>query len=286
MLEISDSTAAQAFGIGDAVLRGAGHLPQGTTLTLHVALRITARASAPNVVAVLDGSDPAGARQYVLFSAHMDHIGVAGPNNAACRSAGGDSICNGADDDASGTVAVIEIARAFARLTPHPRRSLVFLTVSGEEKGLWGSGYFTAHPMVPLDSLVADLNIDMVGRNWTDTIAVIGKEQSSLGATVDSVAAAHPELRMTPIRDPWPAENFYERSDHYNFARRGVPILFFFNGVHADYHRVSDEVAKIDGEKEARIVQLIFYTGLALAEARGRPRWDADSYRRVVESAN
>jgi Zn-dependent M28 family amino/carboxypeptidase len=91
---------------------------------------------------------------------------------------------------------------------------------------------------------------------------------------------------MTPIRDPWPAENFYERSDHYNFARRGVPILFFFNGVHADYHRVSDEVAKIDGEKEARIVQLIFYTGLALAEARGRPRWDADSYRRVVESAN
>jgi hypothetical protein len=286
MLEISDSTAAHTLGLGEAVLHGAKPFAQGAWLTLHVALRITARTTAPNVVAVLAGSDPQHAGQYVLFGAHMDHIGVAGPGNAACRSAGGDSICNGADDDASGTIAVIEVARAFARLTPPPRRSLVFLAVSGEEKGLWGSGYFTAHPMVPLDSVVADLNIDMVGRNWTDTIAVIGKEQSSLGATVDSAADAHPELRMTPIRDPWPAENFYERSDHYNFARRGVPILFFFNGVHADYHRVSDEVAKIDGEKEARVVKLIFYTGLALADAEGRPRWDADSYRRVVESAN
>jgi hypothetical protein len=286
VLEIPETTAARAFGIGPAMLRGELPLPRDWSLTLHVARRTAARATAPNVVGVLEGSDPKLAGQYVLLSAHMDHIGVASGTNASCRAVGGDSICNGDDDDASGTVAVIETARAFTRLIPRPRRSVVFITVSGEEKGLWGSEYFAGHPVVPLDSVVADLNIDMVGRNWTDTIAVIGKEQSSLGPTVDSVAAAHPELRMTPIRDPWPAENFYVRSDHYNFARRGVPILFFFNGVHADYHRVSDEVAKIDGEKEARIVKLIFYTGLALTEADGRPRWDPRSYRRVVEAAN
>jgi hypothetical protein len=286
VLEIPDTAAARAFGLDAAMLRGDVPLPRDLSLTLHVARRLAARTTAPNVVAVLEGSDPKLAGQYVLLSAHMDHIGVASATNPACRAAGADSICNGADDDASGTVAVIEAARAFARLTPRPRRSLVFLTVSGEEKGLWGSEYFTGHPLVPLDSVVADLNVDMVGRNWTDTIAVIGKEQSSLGSTVDSVAAAHPELRMTPIRDPWPAENFFVRSDHYNFARRGVPILFFFNGVHADYHRVSDEVAKINGEKEARVVKLIFYTALALTEADGRPRWDPTSYRRVVEAAN
>jgi len=124
----------------------------------------------------------------------------------------------------------------------------------------------------------------MVGRNWKDTIAVIGKEQSDLGATVDRVAQAHPELSMTPIGDIWPLEHFYTRSDHYNFARRGIPILFFFNGTHPDYHQVSDEVSKIDGEKESRIVKLLFYVGLEIAGAPRRPRWDPESYRRVVES--
>ena len=150
----------------------------------------------------------------------------------------------------------------------------------------WGSEYFTAHPTVPLDAIVADLNADMVGRNWKDTIAVIGKEQSNLGATLDRVASAHPELHLTPIGDIWPTEHFYSRSDHYNFARRGVPILFFFNGTHADYHQVSDEVSRIDAEKESRIVRLIFYLGLEVASATARPRWDPASYRRVVEGAN
>ena len=118
------------------------------------------------------------------------------------------------------------------------------------------SEYFAEHPTVPLSNIVADLNSDMVGRNWKDTIAVIGKEHSDLGRTLDRVAAAHPEFRMTPIDDIWPQENFYFRSDHYNFARKGVPILFFFNGTHPDYHQVSDEVTKIDAEKESRIIKI------------------------------
>ena len=133
--------------------------------------------------------------------------------------------------------------------------------MSGEEKGLWGSAYFTAHPPVPLDQVVADLNMDMIGRNWPDTIVAIGKDHSEprphprVGGN-----AAHPELRMTAIDDRWPEERFYFRSDHYNFARAGVPILFFINGVHPDYHGPSDSPDKIDAEKESRILQLLFWT--------------------------
>jgi len=222
--------------------------------------------SAPNVVGILEGSDPGLKHEYVVYSAHMDHLGVGAPVN-------GDSVYNGADDDASGTIAVVEAAEAFAQLEPRPRRSIIFLTVSGEEKGLWGSAYFTENPPVPLAQVVADLNLDMVGRNWRDTIVVIGKEHSDLGATLNRVGAAHPELGLRPIDDLWPEQSYYTRSDHYNFARRGVPILFFFNGTHPDYHRVSDSPDKIDVEKEARIIKLAFYVGLEVANAAQRPRW-------------
>jgi hypothetical protein len=235
---------------------------------------------APNVVGLLRGSDPRLRDEYVVFSAHMDHVGTAG--RGRCRAQGTDSICNGADDDASGTVSVMELAEAFSRLTPRPRRSLIFLTVSGEERGLWGSDYFAGHPPVPVERLVANLNLDMVGRNWKDTISAIGKEHSDLGATLARVNAAHPELRMTAVDDLWPAENFYFRSDHYNFARRGVPVLFFFNGTHEDYHRPSDHPDKIDAEKQARLTQLVFYLGLDIANAAERPRWNPESYRRIV----
>ena len=235
---------------------------------------------APNVVGILRGSDPRLRDEYVVFSAHMDHVGTAG--RGRCRAQGTDSICNGADDDASGTVSVMELAEAFARLTPRPKRSLVFLTVSGEERGLWGSDYFAGHPPVPVERLVADLNLDMVGRNWKDTISAIGKEHSDLGATLARVNAAHPELHMTAVDDLWPAENFYFRSDHYHFARRGVPILFFFNGTHEDYHRPSDQPEKIDAEKQARLTQLVFYLGLEVANAAERPRWNPNSYREIV----
>ncbi len=223
--------------------------------------------------------------QYVFFTGHMDHIGTPG-SGEGCVARGADSICNGADDDGSGTTAVLEAAEAFAQLQPRPKRSLVFMTVSGEERGLWGSRWYSDHPTLPLANTVADLNTDMVGRNWKDTIAVIGKEHSDLGATLNRVGAAHPELHMTPIDDIWPQENFYFRSDHYNFARKGVPILFFFNGTHADYHQVGDSPDKIDAEKESRIIKLVFYLGLDIANAPAKPKWNPDSYRRIVEGAH
>jgi hypothetical protein len=248
---------------------------QGLTLTLTQRTR-EEDVTAPNVVGILEGSDPALRDEYVVFSAHMDHVGIGTPDER------GDSIFNGADDDASGTTAVIEIAEAMASLPTAPRRSMIFLLVSGEEKGLWGSEYFSENPSVPASRIVADLNIDMVGRNWPDTIVAIGKEHSDLGATLERVNAAHPELRMTAIDDIWPEESFYTRSDHYNFAIKGVPILFFFNGTHADYHGRDDEPDRIDGEKAARIARLVFYLGAELANADARPSWNPESYRRIV----
>jgi hypothetical protein len=248
---------------------------EGPTLTLTQRL-VEADIAAPNVVGLLEGSDPNLRDEYVIFSGHMDHVGIGAPD------ANGDSIFNGADDDASGTVAVIEIAEAVASLPTPPRRSMLFLLVSGEEKGLWGSEYYADNPSVPVESMVADFNTDMVGRNWPDTIVAIGKEHSDLGQTLERVNAAHPELGMTAIDDLWPEESFYTRSDHFNFARKGVPILFFFNGTHDDYHGRDDEVDRIDGEKAARIARLVFYLGVEVANAEERPRWNPDSYARIV----
>jgi Zn-dependent M28 family amino/carboxypeptidase len=122
----------------------------------------------------------------------------------------------------------------------------------------------------------------MVGRNWPDTIVAIGKEHSDLGQTLERVNAAHPELGMTAIDDLWPEESFYTRSDHFNFARKGVPILFFFNGTHDDYHGRDDEPDRIDGEKAARIARLVYYLGVEVANAEQRPRWNPDSYASIV----
>ncbi len=240
------------------------------------------RATAPVVVGRLDGSDKKLAATYVAFSAHMDHIGVAG---GQCEAMGADSICNGADDDGSGTVGVVELAEAFSQKKARPKRSMLFIGVSGEEKGLWGSSYFVEHPTVPLDSIVADLNIDMIGRNWKDTVVAIGREHSDLGATLDSVNARHPELGMRPVADLWPQENLYFRSDHYNFARKGIPILFFTTGLHEDYHKASDSPDKIDAEKEARLLQLLFYLGQDVANNPARPRWNPESYQKIVKGA-
>ena len=236
---------------------------------------VTSSQLAPNTVGILEGSDPVLKNEYLVYSAHMDHIGVT-PGRA-------DSINNGADDDGSGTTGVIELAEAFSRPGARPRRSIIFLTVSGEEKGLWGSDYFARHPPVPLGQIVANINMDMIGRNWPDTIVAIGKEHSDLGTTLERVNRAHPELGMTAIDDRWPEERFYFRSDHYNFARRGVPILFFFNGVHDDYHQVTDSPEKINSEKEARILQLLFYLGREIGDATKRPEWKAESYEEIVE---
>jgi Zn-dependent M28 family amino/carboxypeptidase len=261
----------------------AAHPLAAVRVQLAVHQQVLERTSAPNVVGILDGSDVALKKEYVFFTAHMDHIGTPAAGEG-CTARGGDSICNGADDDGSGTVAVVELAQAFASARERPKRSLVFMTVSGEERGLWGSAYFAEHPTVPLGNVVADLNSDMVGRNAKDTLAVIGREHSNLGRVVDSVARAHPELNIKPVGDLWPQEGLYYRSDHYNFAKKGVPILFFTTGLHRDYHQVSDSPDKIDVEKEARFARLVFYLGQAVANAPARPRWNPESYKQIVGS--
>jgi hypothetical protein len=279
--EVSLARLVAAHGVDLASLRARADADArvdaiaGLEITLTINSRDEA-ITAPNVVGILDGSDPELKDEYVVFSGHMDHVGVGSPD------ANGDSIFNGADDDASGTIAVVEIAEAMVALPSPPKRSMVFLLVSGEEKGLWGSEWFSGNPTVPIEQLVANLNTDMVGRNWTDTIVAIGKEHSDLGETLNRVNGDHPELRMTAIDDIWPEERFYFRSDHYNFARKGVPILFFFNGTHDDYHGRDDEPDRIDAEKAARIARLVFYLGVDIGNALERPKWNPESYARIV----
>jgi hypothetical protein len=232
----------------------------------------------PNVAAILPGSDPVLRDTYVVFSAHIDHTGICAPGTA-------DPICNGADDDASGTSAIMELAEAFAMLPTAPKRSIIFLGVSGEEKGLLGSSYYADNPTVPIESIVANVNIDMIGRNNPDSVVVIGKTYSTLGPLLEQVNSQHPELRMTTSDDLWPDQRFFFRSDHFNFARREVPAIFFFTGVHEDYHRPSDTVDKIDLDKITRITRLIFHYGNAIANAEQPPQWDPaglEEVRRLV----
>jgi hypothetical protein len=232
----------------------------------------------PNVVGILRGSDPVLRNEYVVFSAHIDHTGICAPTAA-------DRICNGADDDASGTSAIMELAEAYAMLPVKPRRSMVFLGVSGEEKGLLGSAYYADNPTVPIENIAANVNLDMIGRNNPDSVVVIGQTYSSLGPLLQRVNAQQPALRMTVSDDLWPDQRFFFRSDHFNFARREVPAIFFFTGTHEDYHRPSDTVDKIDLDKITRITRLIFHYGLAIANDDQRPQWDPaglEEVRRLV----
>lgn len=243
-------------------------LPQIGELTATItAARSVSETHPPNVVGILRGSDPALANTYVVFSAHIDHVGVGTPD------ATGDSIYNGADDDASGTSVVMEVAEAFASLPVAPARSIIFLGVSGEEKGLFGSKHFAEHPPVPIDSIVANINLDMVGRNEPDSVIGIGLDYSSLGPLARRIARDRPELGITVADDPMPEEQLFLRSDHYSFASRGVPAIFFTTGLHDDYHRPSDEPDTIDDDKAARVGRLAFYLAAAIASDPGRPQW-------------
>lgn len=268
-----------AAGIdSDGMRRGAvpeRRVLNGLTVEIHLARLFLSRGAVPNVIGVLEGSDPALRHEYVAYSAHIDHIGV--------TSGQADSINNGADDNASGVAGLLELAEAFSRPGVRPRRSILFIAPSAEEPGLLGSAYFTEHPTVPLENIVADINMDLIGRNWPDSVIAVGLEQSDLGATLGRVVAAHRELRMTPIRDRWPEERIFYRSDHYNFARSGVPILFFTSGTHQDYHRPTDTPERINGEKVSRLLRLLFHLGASVADQASRPRWNADSYQQIVE---
>jgi hypothetical protein len=282
IIEIHERTLGPVLtsvGMAPNRLRRAPHGERKTaerlTVEIRLAGRILSQAQLPNVIGVLEGSDPALRHEYVAYSAHIDHIGLT-PGQA-------DSINNGADDNASGVAGLLELAEAFSQPGVRPRRSFLFLAPSAEEPGLLGSAHFMAHPTVPLENIVADINMDLIGRNWPDSVIAVGLEHSDLGKLLEQVAKKHPELRMTPIADRWPEERIFYRSDHYNFARNGVPILFFTSGTHPDYHRPSDAPDRINGEKESRLVRLLFHVGYAVANADSRPRWTAESYRQIVE---
>jgi hypothetical protein len=226
-----------------------------------------------NVAAIVHGSDPVLSRTYVAFGAHYDHIGIVAP-------VAGDSIANGADDDGSGSVALLAIARSLQQAPTKPKRSVLFVWHVGEEKGLLGSTYFVDHPTVPIDSIVAQLNADMIGRNDASLLYIVGPraapngQSRKLGALVDSVNAAEP-LPFAINRD-WDSvthpEHIYERSDHFNYARKGIPIVFFTTGMHDDYHKPGDEPQKIDYEKMARVARLMRDVGVAAANSATRPR--------------
>ncbi len=240
------------------------------TFTAHVALQ-TVPLTGYNVVAISPGSDARLRASYVAFGAHLDHVGIQSGMTP-------DSIANGADDDGSGSVSMLAIARA-ARAQPH-RRSLLFVWHTGEEKGLLGSTWFTDHPTVPIDSIVAQLNADMVGRNAPGELYVVGPQAApdgqsrALGAILDSVNAAEAQpfrfnRSFDSSTDP---ERIYYRSDHYNYARKGIPIIFFTTGLHADYHKVTDSPDKIGYVKMALVDRLIMDLGLAVANRPTRPR--------------
>ncbi len=226
-----------------------------------------------NVIGVIRGSDPLLSRTYVAYGAHYDHIGIVAP-------VAGDSVANGADDDGSGVVSLLAIARAMQRSPVRPKRSTLFVWHVGEEKGLLGSAYFVQHPTVPIDSIVAQLNADMVGRNAASLLYTVGpraapnNQSRRLGAIVDSVNATQPVPFL--INRDWDSathpEHIYERSDHFNYARKGIPIVFFTTGLHDDYHTPSDEASKIDYEKMTRVARLMRDVGCAVANDATRPR--------------
>ncbi len=266
----SAEPAFAAAGADLVALRDGGASPPtaiGELTATITAARAVSETHPPNVVGILRGSDPVLSNTYVVLSAHFDHVGVGAPDET------GDSIFNGADDDASGTSVMMEVAEAFASAGVRPARSLIFLAVSGEEKGLFGSRHFVANSPVPLDSIVANVNMDMVGRNAPDSVIGIGLDYTSLGPLVQRIAREQPALGLTVMPDPVPEERLFLRSDHYNFAREGVPAIFFTTGLHDDYHRPSDEPDTIDDDKAARVGRLVFHLTAAVASDPERPTW-------------
>jgi hypothetical protein len=231
-----------------------------------------------NVVAVRRGSDPELADSYVVLTAHYDHVGIGSPDET------GDSIYNGADDDASGTAAIVEMAEAFASLPEAPARSVIFLAVSGEEKGLLGSmAYAEDPPMIDIGAVVANVNMDMIGRNAPDTVIGIGQEYSTLQGILDEIQSHHPELGLNVILDPAPEKNFFFRSDQLAFVQQGIPAVFFTTDDHEDYHRPSDEADKIDNDKAARIAKLGFLMAYHIAQDPTPPSWTEEGRAQVEE---
>ena len=238
-----------------------------------------------NVVGIVEGTDPALRDTYVVYGAHYDHSGyLEGPPRPG-RSGQpppdpNDRIYNGADDDGSGTVAIMAIARAFAE-GPKPRRSLLFVWHAGEERGLLGSRYNADFPVVPVEKMLAHLNMDMVGRNRdnkpeeSNTVYVVGSDRISTelhNINEDANASLPRPLTLDyEMNDPADPQSIYTRSDHYSYATKGIPIIFYFTGLHPDYHQVSDTVDKIVFDKVQRVAQLAYETGRRVANLDHAP---------------
>jgi len=238
-----------------------------------------------NVVAIWEGSDPVLKNQMVAIGAHYDHVGM-NPN-----APGPDKIWNGADDDGSGTVSVLSIAEALAHAQKRPKRSVLFVWHCGEEKGLWGSEYFNKFPTVDIKNVIAQLNIDMIGRSkkpgdtnpknkelsGENEIYVIGKDMmsSTLGSIVDGTNRSYLKLNYdTRYDDPKDPNRFFFRSDHFNYAQNGIPIAFWFDGVHEDYHQPGDSPDKIDYQKMEKVARTILLTLWELTDLKERPKID------------
>lgn len=215
---------------------------------------------APNVIGWVQGSDPDLRDEFVVLSAHFDHLGGIDDNP------GLDQIYNGADDNASGTAALLEIAGALGAMPIPPKRSVVFLAVSGEELGLRGSIHYMGHAPFPPQATVANLNFDMIGRGESDHIWLVHEVTSDLAPIAIAVAAQHPDLGLTP--EDRPDNAFTSRSDSGAFVLYGIDALFFHSGLHAEYHEVSDEVELLDTKKIEKVAKLGYWVAVELA---GRP---------------
>ncbi|NIG52162.1 M28 family peptidase [Chitinophaga sp. Cy-1792] len=250
-------------------------IPVHVRVPIHIQLDKKSNVYRPsNILGYLAGTDKK--EEVVFVTAHYDHLGISDGQ-----------LYPGADDDGSGTSAVIEIATAFAKAKAAghgPRRSMVFMLFSGEEKGLLGSGYYISHPVYPLSNSVADLNIDMIGRidpaheRDTNYIYIIGDNKlSSELRPLNEMANGLTRFKLDyKYNDPNDPEDFYRRSDHYKFAQRGIPVIFYFNGTHADYHQPGDTVDKINFSLLARRAQLVYYTAWLIANRDDRLSVDRD----------
>ncbi len=278
ILASSGRTVAELQRAIDAELKPVVFAVDDVTVEADVE-QATRTVESENVVAFIEGSDPALKDEVVVLSSHYDHVGMD-------PLAVGDGIYNGADDDGSGTVTILEIAEAFeqAKRDGHgPRRSILFLNVSGEEKGLLGSAYYAdTEPVFPLENTVANLNIDMIGRydpelnGATNYVYLIGSKIVSddldrISTAANALVGGGLELndRFNTKDDP---NQFYRRSDHWNFGKHRIPFVFYFTGTHEDYHGVGDEAYKIDYERMARIGRLIFATAWQVANQDARPQ--------------
>lgn len=224
-----------------------------------------------NVLGYVEGSDPRLKNELVVVTAHYDHLGVKDGK-----------VYNGADDDGSGTVAVMELAEAFIKAKKEgkgTKRSILFMPVSGEEKGLLGSAYYVENPVFPLENTIANLNIDMIGRldekhsNDPDYVYIIGSDMLStqLHEVNEQANKTYTNIKLDyTYNDIKDKNRYYYRSDHYNFARNNIPVIFYFNGVHKDYHKDTDEVDKINFDKMEKISRLIFFTAWELANRKDR----------------